>query len=401
MENLKASLTKIIHFFAQPGTTLILIALLFSWAVWQNRSKLLQTINAQEVGQLYSASQYVLGEASENWVGDDVVYQFAALEYAQGKNPTLVNFEHPPLGKYFFGLSWLLFNNTLIINLFLYLLLLYAFYRLAKLIIGQTAMANLALLSFGSLRLVRAHLGETLLDLQMLLWTVLFFVFLFKRFSRPVLKYVCLGISLGFLIATKYFFPLIGLYALALLFYWFKKDRQLPHLVIAGLTAVGIYLLSYIAYFAAGHNLVDWLKFELYRFHWWTGNRDFPRLLILHSIYLGKFKAWWAENTYEYAAYWSFLWPLFCSLHFIMAPVLHWNWKRIILFSFSTLFLVLLAAGGANNSRYVLQLIPFWIIFTFAGVKQEAKELEIADYQVKHTQGLQKIYWRLRRRWKI
>src|SRR3989344_7914894 len=61
-------------------------------------------------------SQYNLGKGYEFFgnMSDEDLRAFAALEYISGKDPLLVNFEDPPLGKYLIGLSYLFIGNILI-----------------------------------------------------------------------------------------------------------------------------------------------------------------------------------------------------------------------------------------------------------------------------------------------
>ena len=45
------------------------------------------------------------------FLSDSEIYLAAGFLYAKGANPTLYNFDHPPLIKYLFGYSLLLFKN--------------------------------------------------------------------------------------------------------------------------------------------------------------------------------------------------------------------------------------------------------------------------------------------------
>src|SRR3989338_11667650 len=57
----------------------------------------------------YLHSQYVQ-EINPSWIPDEGVYSYAAGNYLQGGNPVLVDPSQPPLGKYFIGLSIILFS---------------------------------------------------------------------------------------------------------------------------------------------------------------------------------------------------------------------------------------------------------------------------------------------------
>src|SRR3989344_1572771 len=84
-------------------------------------------------GNLYSQSQYVIGERSKGGIGDDGLYAFARYYYLLQKGDVAsVNFEHPPLGKYLIGLSIYLFGNENVINIIYYSLILIISYKLSR-----------------------------------------------------------------------------------------------------------------------------------------------------------------------------------------------------------------------------------------------------------------------------
>lgn len=59
----------------------------------------------------------LLKEIAQKGISDSELYSYVGYRYMQGENPSLLNPEHPPLGKYLIGISILLFNNENVILL--------------------------------------------------------------------------------------------------------------------------------------------------------------------------------------------------------------------------------------------------------------------------------------------
>src|SRR3989338_6950130 len=64
------------------------------------------------------------------FLSDEDVYTATGYLYIHGEDPSQFNFEHPPFIKYLFGLSIVLFNNPLIIQVVLGALTLASLYIL-------------------------------------------------------------------------------------------------------------------------------------------------------------------------------------------------------------------------------------------------------------------------------
>src|SRR5476651_258491 len=82
-----------------------------------SKEKYLSPTPWQKIDYEYSHSQYVFGDKDTVQASDETVYAYASQDYLHGNDPTQINFEHPPLGKYLFSLSEVIFHNIYIINL--------------------------------------------------------------------------------------------------------------------------------------------------------------------------------------------------------------------------------------------------------------------------------------------
>lgn len=322
----------------------------------------------QQLNDLYSNSQYILGEAGEK-IDDETLYLYAGMVYAHGENPVEVNFEHPPLGKYLWGWSWRYFGNPYFLNPLVVLLALLMFYLLGRqlglpdwtLIVGQALLIIL---------LQPSSLLRSLLDTQLFALSLTFFVLLFSKLP-PLYRSLLGGVVLGMLASIKYPLPnlLPFILVLGLLSTTMKKRYFLPlSLIVAAL----VYLLSYWAYFASGKNLLDWFSFEKYRLSWWLNDRAQRFYLIWQVLFLGKSHAWWQGGGWHDDGGWSPILPItfIISLFSLFVTAAEnkfrlWSCCRrrsqfCLLTIYSFIFLLLYTIGSAPYARYLYLLFPIW-----------------------------------------
>ena len=266
--------------------------------------------------QKYSRSQYIHGDAAIETISDSELYVFAGYAYVNGEDPTQINFEHPPLGKYLFGLSYLLTGNSFLINIPLFFLILWMIYLLTGRILKSNLLRILVVVIFGTMQLFTAMIANALLDIPFLLSLLSFFLTLSWSTNKKVGKYLLAGVFLGLIVSIKYPFPFIFI-PTGILFMNAYLQKELKYALISLVVAGGIYLGQYASYFAHNHSIIDWIEFEKYRFGWWTGDRTAPKFLIFETIFTGKHRAWWSPGTYSYSPDWTPLIPLIFVLALI------------------------------------------------------------------------------------
>lgn len=344
-----------------PKLSLLLsIGLVIGLGCW-HRGAIFSPYQAETISTAYSQSQYVLGDKAPAKIDDATLYKYAAAAYFKGEDPATINFEHPPLGKYFYGLflqttGWILLTNLV----FLFGCLLLTARLLTQFKVAVSFQVG-SLLYLALLSGLSHHLTTSLLDLQTLFWSLAFFVVLFEK-TESWTKYLRLGGVLGAFIATKYFFPIAFLY-LGLLAIWSLSKKTLVKAAVSVGVMVGVYLLSYGFYFSHQHSLFDFLKFEWYRLKWWTGNRTIPQFIILQTLFLGKFPMWWSDaKAYMPDGDWNFSWPILFVGHLVSAVRQRRNLQTLIVWLFATGLLVIFMLGSAVYGRYFFQLFPFWLL---------------------------------------
>lgn len=342
----------------------VLIAILVVSVVWQYQSHFFSVLDIESYGKAYSQSQYVLGEKSPAKIDDATLYTYASHAYWQGDDPTTINFEHPPLAKYYYGVFIIAFGNPHWGSLLLFvgvLLLLNAIVQELK--FSRTSRIFL-LIVVGSLSLLRVHTRYTLLDLPLLFGTLLIFWSAIKVASHNHLKYsLLLGVGIAVVAGAKYWFPwlivLLGFIALEAV-----RNKKIKPYLIAGALGLSMYLLSYASYFLHGHTLNDFVLFEWFRFNWFSGKIDAPKFLVFQTLFTGQFKAWWAADTYEKTQYWSWLWPVgfFSAVWAVVLSLVAKEYWMVILIGYSLVLLLIFAIGAAASDRFFIQLLPFWML---------------------------------------
>ncbi len=338
------------------------IALLTTLLVFFHYSAQFTELTDMDIyAEKYAHSQYVLGEGSTQKIDDASLYIYAGFAYARGEDPTTINFEHPPLTKYLLGLSYRLFHNSVVLNLPLFFISLLCVFYLTKTITQNYWLGLAGMVIVGNLQILQEHVSQALMDFPQLTLTLLFFSVLFSKLKY---KYLITGLILGGLLAIKYQIPMIFLYLFILLI-WAVTEKKLKDWLLALPIMLGVYLLNYLVYFMNGHNLIDFIKFEWFRFRWFTGDRTMPKFLIWQTLFTGSFKAWWAAETYLKEPSWSIFWPVSFVTHlFSLTFWQKFDKKILTLFFYATATLIVFSVGSAAYARYLLQLLPFWIILS-------------------------------------
>ncbi|MCB9802199.1 MAG: hypothetical protein H6774_03865 [Pseudomonadales bacterium] len=342
---------------------------LFFWSLIGYRETLFKQTTLDDYSVLYSTSQYVLGDQKLLEISDSDLYSYAAYIYLQGQDPTTVNFEHPPLAKYLYGFGAQLFGSVYTINSVVYGVLALCMYAFSAMVLQRTSMRFLSMAIFFSFPIVSEQLQFTMLDIPLLISVLLLFILLASKKCSPVMKYGLVGVCLGVMSAIKYPFPFMILPA-GLVMVVAHKEKVLLHALYSFVVAVGVYLATYSVYFMS-HSLVDFARFEWFRFSWWTGERTIPKFLIFDSILFGKYAAWWQPHTIYTEPSWSRAVPLtFLGYCYACLRQRHSFWS-MMMGMFSVLTLFLFAFGSASSLRYILLLLPFWIVLIVRLLEQK------------------------------
>ena len=139
---------------------------------YQHRAIFNQPFDQVYWQERFDTSQWRL-PLSKRIIGDDGLYLHVGNQLIKGADPTLLNPEHPPLAKYLIGFSILLFNNGHPYGAITYVLILLAFFFLAKEVFNNkiAALAATTILAFDPL--LTSQFSRTMLDNTQLLFLLI------------------------------------------------------------------------------------------------------------------------------------------------------------------------------------------------------------------------------------
>lgn len=237
-----------------------------------NKNSFLGKFDSDYFGQLYSKSQYVIGELSKGGIGDDGLYAFAGYFYTfAGGDVSSVNFEHPPLGKYLIGLSILVFQNENIINILYFILLLILTYKIGQLILPDKILSLSAVLVLTFDPLFLDNLIRSLLDLPFALFFITGVYFFLEGLNRSRLFNLSF-IFWGGAFSTRFFPAFIFIYLYLLLFIYIYKRKLLQAYLISSIVVPTVYLLAHISFFVYHPSLIEFLRHKKWMLNWFTGS---------------------------------------------------------------------------------------------------------------------------------
>lgn len=344
----------------------LIIGIIVFWASWLNRTQLFQPTDMAEIGRMYSQSQYILGDAAVEMIDDSLTYAFAGYTYIQGEDPTIINFAHPPLVKYVFGLSYILSGSSYVLNLLVLVATLCVFLVLAKRLGLSSVFSTIAMIVFAVSTPLISHVGQTLLDTWLSLFAMIFLTLLLspKLSSKKIA--VGIAITIGVLASSKYLFPFILLY-IGVLSFWLFYKKLLRQLLIILPVAGLIYLSVYTAFFINNHSLIDFFKFEVFRFNWWSDDTPLGKPYILHTFLNGCVQNWWSETNPTLCtpdADWRWWLPILAIAQFPaqIYQIMKRNMEVVIVGIFASAMLIMLLMASFSQMRYFYPVIPLWIL---------------------------------------
>lgn len=311
----------------------------------------------------YLNSQWVKGWEAEEKMGDAELYAYAGWRQIQGDDPTKINPEVPPFGKYLIGLSIFIFGNPYVLSPILGFLYLGVIFLLGKKALKDETLAMIPVFLFVLDPLFRENLSTSMLDLPFSLFIVLAFWFLLKGREKKIF-YLLSVVFLGLVAATKFFlvgFCLVGVflfYLFLLLVFEKKKDifwflGFLPIFIL-------VYFLNYTIYFLDGHNLWDFKHLHFWIRHFARVQVEgYPKGEILRILLVGRWKTWWDGGKIVRVLAWRPWWifgflAIFPS---IFEVVLKKN-LGVLLFCLWPISLLGMFFMGVPYPRYLLPVLP-------------------------------------------
>lgn len=330
----------------------------------------------------YYQSQWVVPQ-SEHPISDEDLYQVAGYELVTTGTHYKINPEVPPLGKYLFGWSILLFHNPYVISLLLFLMSVLVFYGLSTFLIKIPSLRLLSLILFVADPLLSSLAYKSLLDLPLLLAMLIHILMLFLvvRQSKPtfpmnILFILGLGITCGAFAAIKFpFLAIVIICADIILLIRLKKPGMIvPVLIVASIT----YLGTYTTYLLAGHTIIDLLKAQKWMLVFYLSSKAQAVYgTVFTSLITGAIKGWHEGAQWDRVAEWNLRWPVL----FFTTIIGGVHRFKDILNNYYLLYLALVSCGLIAIyivvpffARYLSLVIPLFILFSVYFVESIVKK---------------------------
>ena len=235
-------------------------------------------------------------------IGDDGLYAYAGYTYITGADPTQLNAELPPFGKYLVGLFEVTTGTMGAFSLFFTALSLVLLFFFSKFIFKSSFFASLSTLIFSFEPLLIEQMRAPYLD------TLYLSLFLLSAMLFLKQKYIWSGLTLGLFMSVKS--PFLGI--LVLLVYFLvllvsKKKIWMP-MVLLAVAAVVTYILTYLRMFLLGYGLIHFLQVQKYIIHFYSTGAKGVIGAVVPMLLQGKWATWFGspQNVTE----WTILWLL-------------------------------------------------------------------------------------------
>mgnify|MGYP001582195840 CR=1 FL=1 len=322
------------------------------YRVWGYRDNYLKPYDHEYWSQRYFKSQWIVPNSKEG-IGDDALYAYAGVEYVNGKDPSLLNPEMPPLGKYLLGISINILGNQNILALITGVLCLIFLYAASRVVLANQTLSLLSVLLFSLEPLFYTQLKISLFDTLYLLFLVLIFYSVWRR------KYYLASIFLGLFMGTKFSLMAGVVIATVTLYLLINKQfKDLKKAILSLALAFLTYLAVYLPYFLHSHSIIDFFKLQKFILNFYQIGAKGQLGDIFSVIFLNQWHTWW--NGVLSVSEWTILWPV-TTIAIIACFFIRKSSTATLLLIWSLLYLAVMCFLPIWP-RYLLLLLPFGYI---------------------------------------
>ena len=291
----------------------------------------------------------------ENPLGDDGLYTYAGWEYVTGRDPTTLNAEAPPFGKYLIGLSILLFGNQNIFALLSGVFVLCAFYFLNMQVFKDKFFASIPVVLFSFEPLFYTQMRAPFLDLLYLGFLFLTLAFFLRK------QFFHVAIFLGLMAATKNSLSTFLLVIGTTLIYLFitKRRKEIKKYLFTLPLAFLVFILTYARFFFDGHSIIEFLKVQKWIVDFYSNGVKGSMFSPLEILSTGTWNTWWGESIHvpEWHLGWVILFFVSLAAGFLIVQKDKYDPVGIFVVWFVVYLLFL--SFIPMWPRYLLLLLPF------------------------------------------
>lgn len=326
----------------------------FCFRIYSYRSEYLSKYDADYWKERYLKSQWVVPNSKEG-IGDDGLYAYVSWEYINGRDPTTLNAELPPFGKYMIGLSILIFKNQNIFAALSGIFALVSFYLLNTQIIKNKYLAFIPVALFSFEPLFYTQLRAPLLDLLYLGLLMTTFYFLLKK------QYLFSAIALGLMIATKSSLTTLITVVGSSTFYLLlsKQHKALKVYFLYLPLSILVFLATYFRYFLTGNSIRDFLGVQKWILNFYSMGAKGEFITPWRLLLTGEWQTWFSgvQRVPEWHIGWVVLFVL--SVISIFTLIKNRKIDPTLLIAIWVVGYLLFISFIPMWPRYLLLLLPF------------------------------------------
>ena len=356
------------------GFLLIYLALV----VYTNRAIFFSSFDSAYWKDKFEHSQWVL-PLSVRTIGDDGLYLWVGYRLIHGADPTLINAEAPPLGKYLIGSSIQLFDNGYVYGFLSTSLILILSFALSQALLRNRFLALGITALIATDPLITSQFPLTMLDSIQAVFFLLFLWMLVRTGKRNArLLPLLAGVTLGLFSETKFpiltpFFTLLGT-----AYIWMTYRSVLPIIWFGCGIAAG-YILPYVPYFLMGHSLLDWLRVQKWIISFYRHARLTPTWgSALANLLVGKSQNIFSRE-WTTASHWSLAWTGI-TLASILGGIRSLKSKNIrwMLVTSIALTTIVIYDVVPFWTRYFVLLLPLLYLIAASVIAPLSKKLQVS-----------------------
>lgn len=366
---------KIVKFFFV--ITLLFIMVRPALVIYQHKDLLFSKNhyleNYELLRRLYYSSQYVQ-KKNPGIIPDEALESFAAGFFLKGNNPILIVHDQPPLGRYLFAFSIILFDNPNTIIILMLFLSSFAVFLIGKSVCDNSFLAIIPMGIFINEPLFINKIIHTPLLEPMQLPFMLFSIYFFIKGvtqKKSIRWFMLCSLTLGFVISIRFFVLGAGLLFGMILYFLIEKkvQKRIIQFIFTLPLALLVLILSYIKTLQNGYSVFQIFSIQKYILFYHSSKFTLP-FSFWDLLIFNRWHTWWGTYAILKDDQWIIIWPIaaFISGVFLIFALL----KKLSLKPSEKIVFLTLAAlcailsVGYTSTRYFLPVLPLLYILSIA-----------------------------------
>lgn len=299
------------------------------------------------------------------FLSDSEIQIAAGYLYAQGEDPAVINFQHPPFIAYLYGLTSIYFKNPYLLEIFFGMIYLILIYYLGVIIFKQRLISFLAVFLLLIDPLFIDISSQASFDLGQSVFNLLYFL------SLIIWKnWFLSGVFLAMFAGSKFYAAAIFFGLIYHFYLYLKKELKIKDLFFHLFLAFFIFCLFYTSSFLRQGLKFNIFLFQLKLFKYWINHSitNLPFASVIFFLF-GVFKKWWGSQEFSFSHIYNLFWPVsfFASFYLLkdipLKKIFHIKKIRRRILKFKLSSLVNFVSANFSLKELVFVISPFYLVY--------------------------------------